>query len=142
MAPDPAAGASEPALPGGGSAGSRRGGEDGWVRGRVLQGGLIPRAIVGRAAVVAGDQPRAAPAVEVGVPGPGEVARALRVQPASQRSDVSGGAVVLTDLAGDDRDLGEHWGDLAGPARLGAAGVEVVGVPGCGQVVVGVSRFV
>src|SRR5712675_200758 len=98
---------------------------------------------VGRGvAAVAGDQPRARGAVEVGVPGPPQVAGRLGVQPAHQRPDVAGSAVVLADLAGDDRHLRDHRGHLVLPAGPVRARVEVVGVPGRGQAVVGVGRLV
>src|SRR6202034_4445850 len=96
----------------------------------------------GGTAVVVGDQAGPAGTVEVGVPGPGQVAGVLGVQPGHQRVDVAVGAVVLADLSGDDRDLGDDRGDLAGPAGLVVAGVEVVGVPGRDQAVVRVGGLV
>src|SRR5581483_10399332 len=75
-------------------------------------------------------------AVEVGVPGPGQVAGVLRVQPRGQRVDVASRAVVLADLPGHQGNLGDDRRDLRSPAGLVAARVEVVGMPGRGQVVV------
>src|SRR6202012_3917130 len=88
---------------------------------------------------VIGDQAWAGRAVEVGVPGSGQVTGFLSVEVAHQRVDVAVGAVVLADFAGDEGNLGDHRRDLAGPARLRATGVEVVRVPGGGQVAVRVS---
>src|SRR5215472_18869246 len=100
---------------------------------RSLSGGLAPGeglqvrldagAVPGRGAVVVGDQAGARGAGEVGVPGPGQVADALRVHPAHQRVDVAVRAVVLAELPGDDRHLGGDRRHLAGPAGLAAAGV-------------------
>src|SRR5215472_1124229 len=112
------------------------------VDGGGVDVGFVSGAEGGGLAVVVGDQAGAAGAVEVGVPGPGEVAGVFGVHPLGERGDVFGGAVVLADFAGDEGDFGGDGGDLVVPAGLGAAGVEVVGVPGRGEVVVGVGWLV
>src|SRR5215467_15243476 len=68
--------------------------------------------VSGRVTRVAGDEAGTRRAVEVGVPGPGQVARPLEVQPPHQRVEVGVGAVVLADLPGDDRRLGDDRLDL------------------------------
>src|SRR5215475_6633384 len=103
---------------------------------------LVSRAKGGGVTVVVGYQARATPAVEVGVPGPGQVAGGLRVHPGRQAVDVRTGAVVLADLSGYERDLGDRRSEHLVPASLRAAGVEVVGVPRRGQVVRRVGRLV
>src|SRR6516164_8369052 len=95
-----------------------------WFRVRTLMCGeefqvapvadAVPRWLT----AVAGDEPGPRRAVEVGVPGPGQVARVPEVQPPHQRADVAVRAVVLAHLPGDDRHLVNDRQYLAGPARL------------------------
>src|ERR1039457_1661791 len=106
-----------------------------------LQMGFVSGAVGDGVTNPVGDQRRALGAVPV-VPGPRQVADVLAVQPGHQRVDVSVRAVVLADLARDDRHSGRDRGDLAGPAGQRAARVEVVRVPGGGQVVVGIRGLV
>ena len=100
------------------------------VLGHEEQVGLIARAVRGRSAGIVADQlGTGRAAAGVGVPGPGQVARGLGIQIRHQRIDVAIRAVVLPDLAGDHRNFRDYRADLASPALLVIARVEIVGVP-------------
>src|ERR1035438_5572574 len=93
-----------------------------------LEGGTVRGGVAG---VVGDEDPRtAAP----GVPCAAQLAGALCVEPARRRIHVAAAAVVLADLADNHRNSPDRRADLAGPAGLGGAGVEVVGMPGRDQV--------
>src|SRR5579872_5332726 len=91
------------------------------------QVGLQPRPETGRRAVVARDEGRAAAAVPR-VPRPAEVTHPVGVGPGHVGVDEAVRAVVLAELAGDDRVLRGDGGDLRVPARGVGARVEVVKV--------------
>src|SRR3954463_16817845 len=78
----------------------------------------------GRAAVVL-DQ-HGAGAAPPGAPGPGQIADTVRVGPVDQLLHVVEAAVVLAELADDDRHLLRERSDLGVPTRLAGAGVEAV----------------
>src|SRR6185437_1748974 len=97
---------------------------------------LVASSVGGRRAAIVADQ-RGEVAAVVDVPGPGEVADAVLIEPVHGHVDEAVRAVVFADFSGNDRYLRGYRLDVHYPAIDVIAGVEVVQMERGDQIVQG-----